>query len=203
MARFSRSIICTAAILAFGASISLTGIGFAGQEPDRMVDKATLPGEPVRITGMKTRNKGEIKFRKQFAAGDEWVGGFTILVQNISGKTITTLAIDAIFHRPDNQSSRENPAFVYTFNFGPNPFFPEYSLRDKSKVIKPGETVELSLPDEDYEFIKNALKQMKYPASVKRVELMIHTVGFEDGTVWSGGSRFYRDPNDPDKLIKD
>ncbi|HJQ34442.1 MAG TPA: hypothetical protein VJ866_19840 [Pyrinomonadaceae bacterium] len=200
---FSRSTVYVLVIVAIGAWMLQAGTGFAGQNQDRVVDKATLTGEPIRIAGMKTKKKGEIKFGGKFVEDDDWVEGFTILVHNISGKTITALAVDATFHRPDGKSSRETPPFSYTFHFGPNPLFPEYSLRDKTKIIKPGETVELSLPDEDYEGIKGALKQLNYPGSVKRVELMIHTVGFEDGTVWSGGSWFYRDPDNPDKLIRE
>jgi len=159
----------------------------------------TLPGQPLVIVGMKNKKNSNIKFKSKFADDDEWFSGFTISVQNISAKTVNSIVIEAILRRPDEpESSRPSPmTYYHQFHFGPDPFFPEYALRDKTKVIKPGETVNLNLSDSDYEDIKRALKQLKYPASLKRVELMIHTVGFEDGTIWSGGSWFYRDPDDP------
>jgi hypothetical protein len=204
MSVFSRSTIYALAMLAIGACVFLPGAGFAGQEQERVVDELEVPLAPVRIVGLKTKKKGEVKFRKRFAEGDDWIGGLTILVQNTSGKTVTTLAINATYRRPDEPESSEpsTHTFVHTYHFGPDPFFPEYALRDTTKVIKPDETVELEELAENYQAIKAALRQLKYPASVKRVELMIHTIGFEDGTIWSGGSWFYRDPDNPGKVIK-
>jgi hypothetical protein len=204
MTLISRTITRAVATLLAGAGLSLPCAGFAGQEPDRVVDQFTAPGEPVAIVGLKTKKKGEVKFRKRFAEDDDWIGGLTIVVKNNSGKTVSALAIDATYRRPEEQeSSRPAPdTLAYTYHYGPNPFFPEYALRDKTRVIRPGETAELNIPDENYQAIKDSLRQLRYPASVKRVELMIHTVGFEDGTIWSGGSWFYRDPDNPARIIR-
>ena len=192
-------------ILALGADMFSSNANSANQEQDRVVDKMTLPGEPVMIVAMKNKKKRDIKFKGKFADDDDWFSGFTISVQNISTKTINSMVIEAVFRRPDEpESSKPSPlTYYHQFHFGPDPFFPEYTLRDKTKIIKPGETVDLNLSDSDYEDIKKALKEIKYPMGVERVELMIHTVGFEDGTIWSGGSWFYRDPDDLNKIIRE
>lgn len=172
------------------------------REQERAVDKATLPREPVRITGLKNKKK-KFKFREKFQDDDEWVSGFTVTILNNSKKNITYLNVNLTFTRPENDETSAEPPLTYDLRFNPDPFFPEYALRDKSKVIKPGETFELVLPDEDYGHLKRILKEVKYPAGAKKIELMIRRVGFEDGTVWSGGSVFHPDPNKPGKFIRE
>jgi hypothetical protein len=46
------------------------------------------------------------------------------------------------------------------------------------------------------------LTDLKYPAAIKEVILRVRTVGFDDGTVWSSGSTFRRDPNNSGKWIR-
>lgn len=204
MPLISRIITRAVAVLLTGAGLSLPCAGLAGQEQDRVVDQFAAPGEPVAIVGLKTKKGGEVKFRRRFTEDDDWIGGLTIVVKNNSGKTVSALAVDATYRRPDEQeSSKPAPdTLAYTYHYGPNPFFPEYALRDRTRVIRPGESAELLISDENFQAIKDSLKQLKYPAGVKRVELMIHTVGFEDGTIWSGGSWFYRDPDNPARILR-
>jgi len=53
------------------------------------------------------------------------------------------------------------------------------------------------LNDKSYEPIKIHLKKLNYPESISHIELSIQEVGFEDGTVWSGGEFWRPDPNRP------
>ena len=189
-------------------SITVSGVGLdmltvtANKQEDRIVKKDTLPKEPVKIVELKNKKK-KFKFDEEFNDEGNWLDGFTIKVLNNSGKTITYLNISLTFTRPENHKTSNEPPLLYELRFNPDPFFPEYALRDKSKVIKPGETFELVLPDEEYEHIRRFLKELGYPDNVKKVELMIRRVGFEDGTVWSGGSIFHPDPNKPGKFIRE
>ena len=55
--------------------------------------------------------------------------------------------------------------------------------RDPSKVIKAGKSVELRLSPENYKILNRYLEQTGFPKSIKRVELEMKEVGFEDGSM--------------------
>lgn len=170
---------------------------------DRSIKKLTYPREPVEISGVKNKKK-RIKLAEKFLDDDDWLDGFTVTIVNTSGKTITSLNIYLTFVRPPDHETTDDPPLGYPLYFNPSPFHAEYALRDPSRVVRPGESIDLVLRDDEYEGIKRFLKQLKYPrGSVQRLEIMIHTVGFEDGTAWGGGTTFHRDPDKPDKLVPD
>ena len=79
---------------------------------------------------------------------------------------------------------------------------PEYNDRDPNKVVKAAETVELGVSPEDYELIKTAFEETGYPAKIKRVELVVREVGFEDGSVLYSGTFWSQDPAHPDDPTK-
>jgi len=181
-------------------TVLLPAGSLAIQDQDRIINYQSFSNEPVEITAVKAK-KGVVKMGEKFADDNDWWKNFTVTVHNNSGKTITSLSIDVTFVRPQSHATSQEPPFFHTLHFGPSPFFPEYALRDRGKVVKPDGIIDLVLLDENYEHIERFLRELKYPASIKKVELLIHTVGFEDGTAWSGGTWFYRDPNKPDELI--
>ena len=97
------------------------------------------------------------------------------------------------------------PPFAWHLHFGPSAMTPEYKDRDPTKVVKAGETVELGVSSEDYRIIKSAFEETGYPTKIKRVELVVREVGFEDGSVLYGGTFFLQDPanpNDPTKKVR-
>lgn len=176
--------------------------GKFSQQEERKVEKDAFRNEPIEIVGMKNR-KGKFKLSQKITDDDEWLENFSVTVVNRSGKTITGVVIDIIFHRPENDGKSNDPPYVYTLHFSANPFFPEYELRDRSKVIKPGEAVDITVSEEDYRQNKEFLRQAEYTAGIKRVQLVIKAVGYEDGTIWSGGTTFRRDPNNPNRILEE
>src|ERR1700749_2209464 len=191
---------CTLLAIALGLAFSPgTGASNAkrsSQQEERKVEKGAYKNEPIEIVGLKNK-KGKFKLSQKINDDDEWLDGFAVTVVNRTPKTITSVVITVIFHRPGGDRTYNDLPFVYTLHFSANPFFPEYESRDKTKVIRPGESADIAVSDEDYRQNKEFLKQAGYPPDVKRVELIIDTVGYEDGTIWSGGSMFKRDPKDP------
>lgn len=89
-------------------------------------------------------------------------------------------------------------------HFGPSPDGREYIYRDPKKVIKVGKTADLHLSPENYKSLKRDFEQNGYPNSIRRVELVIREVGFEDGSMLHTGTFYLQDPanpNDPTKKI--
>ena len=89
------------------------------------------------------------------------------------------------------------PPLAKELHFGPSPSGPEYSRRDPAKFIQVSKTAKLSLSAENYKSLKHDLAQQGYPNSIKRVELEITEVGFEDGSVIRSGKLFLPDPKNP------
>ncbi len=157
------------------------------QQPDRIVVRKPWRAEPVKVVAVKTKNKATVEIGKAFEEDDDWLNGFTVKVVNNYHKTVTVMTISMVFRRDPGDI---RPPFGWDLHFGPGAFTPEYKDRDPNKVVKPGETVELGVSSEDYVLIKAAFEETGYPTKIKRVELVISEVGFEDGSVLCGGTFF-------------
>jgi hypothetical protein len=175
----------------------------APPQRDRTVVRKHWRVEPVKVVGAKNKKKANIEFDKTFADDDDdWLEGFAITVINNSDKTVTAMNLEMVFRRDPGDN---RPPAAQGLYFGPSPSGLGYLSRDPNKVIKPGKTAELNLSSEDYQSLKLLLQQTGYPTSIKRVELEISEVGFEDGSVLQAGTLFLPDPrhpNDPTKKIR-
>ena len=163
----------------------------------RVVHKKSDFSPPVDITVAKTR-KGPIKFDGKFLEDDDWFKGLTVSIANTSGKTVTFISVEISFNRPAEQS--EELGAVWHLDYGDNPFrYQSESVMPPLRVkpVSPGDTVEIRLTDDDFDQIKLFLRDAKYPASFKAIELRITDLGFSDGTAWNAGRFNRRDSNSP------
>lgn len=164
------------------------------QEQERIVKKKPWHVEPVHVISAKTKKKGIVELGRPFTEDDDWLDGFKITVLNGSDKVVTAVAISMIFPREPGDTRNK---FAYDLYFGFSPIRPEYSRRDPKKVIKPGETAELTVRPQSYTSVKAALQRLGYPESIDRIELSVLEVGFEDGSVLLSGTLYIQDPNNP------
>ena len=169
------------------------------QQPDRIVVRKPWPTEPVKVVAVKTKNKADVEIGKAFLEDDDWLDGFKVKVVNNYHKTVTVMTISMVFRRDPGDI---RPPFAWNLHFGPSAMTPEYKDRDPNKVVKAGETVELGVSREDYMLLKFAFEETGYPTKIKRVELVVREVGFEDGSVLLGGTFFLQDPAHPDDPTK-
>lgn len=174
--------------------VSLPGSGAKSQQQNRIVARKPWPVEPVKVVAAKTKNKGSIEIAKAFNEDDDWLDGFTITVINNSDKVVTALTIEMVFPREPGDT---RPKFAQPLHFGPSPIGPEYVYRNPNKVIKVGKTGDLQIEPENYKSMRGFLEQLGYPNSIKRVELVIREVGFEDGSMLHAGTWYVQDPNNP------
>lgn len=169
------------------------------QQPDRIVVRKPWPVEPVRVVAVKTKNKANVEIGKAFVEDDDWLDGFTVKVVNNYHKTVTVMTISMVFRR---DAGDIRPPFAWNLHFGPGAMTAEYKDRDPNKVVKAGETFELGVSPEDYKLIKAAFEETGYPTKIKRVELVVREVGFEDGSVLYSGTVWSQDPDHPDDPTK-
>jgi hypothetical protein len=177
--------------------LAFSGIAGQQQEEERLIERRSDFSPPVKITLTKTKKKA-VKFDEKFLDDDEWFRGLTVNVANASGKTVTYIDVGIIFPRPESQA-QEHPA-IWHLEYGSNPDMENSDPINsplKVKPILPGDTIEITLRDVSFDNIKTFLKNIKYPTSIKKIELSVMEVGFSDETLWSAGRMFHRDPNGP------
>jgi hypothetical protein len=166
---------------------------------DRTVVRKPWSVEPVKVVAAKNKKKEKIEIGKAFDDDDDWLDGFTVTVVNNYDKTVTAMVMEMVFRRDPGDSRLP---LAWSLSFGPGPFRPEYLQRDPNRVIKVGETADLHLTTEEYSYLKRTLQQTGFPVSIRRVELVIREVGFEDGSALLAGTLFLQDPNHPNDPTK-
>ena len=179
--------------------VAPTGFKRAGQEPDKVVEKLEFANAPVTVAAVKVK-KGLVEAGKKFSDDEDWLKYLTVRVKNISGKRVNYVSVLVVFTRPKNQDDSKEAPFGDSLRYG-NSTFSNPPSAGRAPAILPSETVYLTWDEHSYEVNLSVLQRLKYPKSLKKVEIYVEEVGFEDGTVWSGGLFFRRDPNNPKKLI--
>lgn len=188
--------------LSLGLTVLLPSSSAVSQQQDRLVTKKPWRAEPVKIAAVKTKNKENIEIGSAFDEDEDWLDGFRVTVVNNYDKTVTAMTIAMVFRREPGDT---RPPFAWNLHFGPSPNSSEYIYRDPNRVVRVGKTADLRLSPQDYQTVKHGLEQTGYPNSIRRVELVIREVGFEDGSMLYSGTFYLQDPanpNDPTKKIK-
>ena len=167
---------------------------------ERMIEKkdnSALPNEPVAITLAKTKNR-TVEVGKPFKDEDnEWTKGLTLRAKNISQRSITYIDVSFSFERPKNDDTSERPPLVHSLIYGSLASKRENQL----KLLRPGESADLMLPDSTHDILKQALIEAGYPASIKHIKFYLSQVVFEDGSMWSLGYWYQKDPANPENWI--
>jgi hypothetical protein len=167
---------------------------------DTVLEKADDFHPPVTITLIKT-HIGTLKLGRKFSGGEDWFKRLTVVVRNDSVRPITYLSVKLRFPRPQGQEKELDFVEQFTYGVSPIPDLSGEVLTNTARPVRPGESIELGLTDEDYLEIKGHLKSIKYPASIKRIRLSVQMIGFDDGTVWMGGKQYVLDSANPGRLI--
>lgn len=171
--------------------------GIAPQEQDRMIEKQSFSNEPVKIIIVRTK-KDMVKPGEKFKDETDWLKGLKITVENTSDKPVTYVRVGLSFPRPENHETSKEKPYGESLEYGVNPFASEgVEVFNQVQAIAPGKHIELTMPDESYAGTKALLKELKFPEHIKRVIILVETVGFEDGTAWNGGQFWRRDPASP------
>lgn len=167
------------------------------QHLERRIEKKRMPSQPGKITEVKNK---KLKFSDEGVVvdDDEWLDGLTVEVKNTSGKAITFIEVALDFPRGENDDPRLPAPLVFPLRYGTREK-PDGTTDRPS--VKPSETVRLTLSDEEYALLKYHLSNLYYPQSIKKVDITLRTVIFEDDIRWDIGSTMIRDPDNPDRWI--
>lgn len=147
---------------------------------------------PIEIIGAET-SKRKLVLGKSFLDDDAWMKGLTVRVKNSSGKPLTHIGLRITFDRPQEQ--KEQAGAIWNLWYGVSPFHykPDEEIPPPTVALIPHGRVELlSLSDDDYASLRAFLADLSF-SSIDRIHITVDTIGFADGTAWSG--EFYeRDP---------
>ncbi|HEX8136301.1 MAG TPA: hypothetical protein VF544_01800 [Pyrinomonadaceae bacterium] len=187
--RFAATLSCV--VLLF---ITLISAG-AAQAQERVVSKMWRKPAPLKLRVIKTR-KGEVKLDQKFADdGDDWFKSLSIVMENVSGKTIIYVGVGLLFPR-DAQVLGKTPPLYHTLMYGHHPKAPAAALLNRPPLaLKPGDTITLSFSDFDYSYITNNWRQLEPNRSITDIRLHLYELYFDDGGAWHVGHWY---PNSSD-----
>lgn len=171
------------------------------QTPERVIKKRSWRKEPVKVSKIKIKGIPVDVGRKFLDGDDSWFRSLDLDVTNASDKPIIFISFSLVLARPEKYGTTNPLAgspYASNLTYGRDPL----STADATSLgqpilIAPGSSVKLTLSNADYERISDSLKELKYPAGVKEVWLILGRVVFNDGTMWNAGNLFRHDPNSP------
>ncbi|HLL74336.1 MAG TPA: hypothetical protein VK421_03655 [Pyrinomonadaceae bacterium] len=156
----------------------------------RIIRESAHNKEPVEIGDVKFKGKA-IKFGEEIDGDETWLRDVSVRVKNVSDKTITYLRLDFVFPDPIR------PGAVNTQNvFLGRRYDVPMTSRNEPLRLEPGESATVSLAAH-FDEIKS-LVEPRYGAvgNVRQVAVNLADALFEDGTLYSGGAVFRRNPDE-------
>lgn len=152
---------------------------------------------PVEISELKINGKA-VNADEEFDGDTDWLQGLIFKLKNKSGKTITFIVLDLDF--PETKAVGDGRVSQHQITLGRDP---ENKFERPPLHFPPGETMEVPLAPE-YNEIRTLLGRRLSLDSVTNVLVRLHQVMFDDGTVWSSGNLYRRnpDPNGSPKWIQ-
>lgn len=169
-----------------------------GQEKIRKIEKRPAKNEPIELISSKVGNKN-FNTENQVLADKDWLKNLKLNFKNISNKTIVYMEINL---KIQPQGKLQYPIWL-PLRFGQMPLSKslESSMnRDsaKLKVLKSGESVELSLTPKILDSVKQFMSENEIE-DIENVMVVSDFIVFNDDTAWSKGHKMLRNPDDDKK----
>jgi hypothetical protein len=202
MSPLLRLILLVAFSLVFVTSIYFqASSGQVGEEQDRIIEVPSFSNEPVKISELRAKGRG-VRAGEKFRDSNDWFKGLTLKISNTSDKPVKYVSVLITFPRPKEQKESGRLPFGERLTYGFSPVDPKIPAGSgPAPSIPPGESIELVLSEKYFDEYVTVLKRLAFPDAIKRIEVTLQEVGFEDGLLWSGGEFWRRDPNNHDKYV--
>lgn len=182
------------------ASLSQNGSREVSQNLRKLV-KSNWRGEPVQVNRVKVRGRAA-EFGKAFTdAADDWLKGFSLKVTNTSNRDIVFIELSlTLFGKEEKLTPSRVPVGYPVFYGSPEGIFDNSTA---AHPIRPNESVDVTLTDEEHDKLKEILLSNNYPTAFRHVDVRLDKVVFADGLIWYKSYYFYRDPSNPNRFIRD
>jgi hypothetical protein len=191
----------TIALVAANASILILYVsGWTyprAQHREKAIKELPYPNQPAEIVNIKVKGKA-IKSNEKFEGESDWLKNVTFEVKNVSKKPITFIRVDIDF--PETRATGR--LMLHQIFLGQNPEATS-TLGNVPLHLMPEKSLKVSLVSQ-HDRIERLLK-LRYPSveNMNEINIALGDAIFDDGTAWSGGNIFKRnpDPNSPRKWI--
>lgn len=150
--------------------------------------------EPIQIVEVKSNGK-TIRLDEAFV-DEDWLTDFTVKFKNVSSKTISSFTLNLLFPETAMAGEPRGIPTSYDVNYG---LSPSRNRPDAAgfKVLRPGESDEITLDSTSYARLKAFLAKRKDISDLTTANLTLVGVEFDDGMHWSAGDIFRPDPLAP------
>lgn len=180
--------------------LTLSGAGSQDGKRARVLEKQVQPNELIEVTavrmGESSSGKRDLKIGSPLLAGDDWVRGLTFRVKSNATKPITYLELELDVLKSEHSRDTVGIDLVY----GRMPPLPGANNdAPAAKTINPGEEVELSLSDSQYDTFMELLRRNRGSTAFDKLQVRTGRIVFDDGTMWYNGQTLTRDPADPQR----
>ena len=155
-----------------------------------------VKGQPVTAT--KTVRAERAMRTEEFDGDAHWLRDLTLKVKNKSEKTITYIVLDLTF--PQTATNDNRRVGLHQVFLGVDP---ERKFIRPEIHLAPNESIDIPLTAR-HDDIKKLVESRLSIDNITEMEIRIHQVLFDDGTLFETGALYRRNPdqNDPRKWIK-
>ena len=167
-------------------------------DTERRLVEVAYDNKPIAINEISLKGK-KVKFDENFSEGGDWLNDLKISFKNVSGRTITYVNFLVALRgpKPEPTGFPASDNIIFGYRHLPNEF-----RRDEDRVLKPGESAEMSLSPLAVGNIKRLLaEKTKDINDLTVAQLSIVVIMFSDGTRWAGGRYSKPDPSAPGRFI--
>ncbi|HEX8565775.1 MAG TPA: hypothetical protein VF648_08895 [Pyrinomonadaceae bacterium] len=163
------------------------------QEQEKIVKLAYSHKPIIKISELKVSGKAR-KFDESFSEDGDWLRDFSFKLENKSGKRIVYLQVNVNF--PETRATGNMMSFPIVFGQ-----FPDIDNQSKHPplLLNQDNALEVSL-NKEYDKLAKFINARSPIEFMRKVELEIGFVVFDDKTAWSG-SYLRQDPNNPRRYI--
>lgn len=166
---------------------------------ERSVENLRRKPTPFKVKKIKTK-KGDLLLGQKRVDADDWFNGLSVVLENISGKTVVYIGAGFLFPRQNGEAGKPHPLYK-SLSYGHHPSAPrEAILNTQPLALKPGESFTVTLSSVDYDEVTIVLNRLEYVKSIKLIKFNLEEVYFSDGTGWAAGTwldHYRKDRNSP------
>ena len=144
----------------------------------------------IKISKLKIGSEPK-QFKEEFDEADDWTRRLSFEIDSVAVKAITFVQINLKF--PDTLSTGN--IMVYPISVGNRPGALQ-SVPASPLYLKPGDKMKVEVANE-YEQLEKFVRNRHSMKDIRKVELEVGFIGFEDGTAWAAGDFLRPDPNNP------
>ena len=166
----------------------------AQQGQHKSVVEAFSTNPQLKISKLRIGSEPR-EFNEEFDEADDWTRRLSFEIDSVAPKPITFVQINLKF--PDTVSTGN--IMVYHIHVGNRPGVSQV-VSENPLYLKPGDKMKIDVAN-DYNQLEKFIRARHSMKDIRKVELEVGFIVFEDGTAWAAGDFLKPDPHNPRRYI--